>query len=115
MTTAEPAVDANWMEQAACSGAPMEIFITSGDGDDEPPYPRPEAKWYCDRCPVRKECLDWAQSTGAVGTWGGTSTYQRSVLRRPRQRKGCPGCESKLLVVEQGKELCLACGVSWYV
>jgi Transcription factor WhiB len=39
---------------------------------------------YCTRCAVRAECLReaFALGSGAVGVWGGTSTYQRIAARR---------------------------------
>jgi len=79
----------------------------------EPPYPSPDVKRICDQCPVRPECLTWALDTDQEGIWGGTSTYERSLMKTPRQRKSCITCGSIEVVTERNHELCCACGVSW--
>lgn len=111
-----------WMERAACRIAPSTLFITP-DGVEDPPYPPPAALFYCNRCPVRRECLDWAltekvtlgdgTTTDVAGVWGGMTEYQRRQLKRPQSRSRCPGCSSDYLVEEYQYEICLACGVSW--
>lgn len=105
-----------WAKRAACQGAKPEIFITVGDADDELYYPSDEAMAYCNRCPVRPECLAWALADPELlGVWGGTTSYQRRQLRRARERASCPGCASSDLVIEGTVELCLGCGASWFV
>lgn len=113
MTAVRQVVD--WRMRAACRGAPPALFITAGDDDDEPYYPPAEAKAYCDRCPVLTECLAFALEHKLEGTWGGTTTYQREQLARVRARAKCPGCGGTDLVAEGRVELCLFCGVSWFV
>ncbi len=102
-----------WFNRAACRGTDWSIFITLGDGDDEPPYPTLTALAYCDRCPVRKECLDYALECDAYGVWGGMTSYQRKQLKRPRPRVCCPGCGARDLISDHVHEVCLACGMSW--
>lgn len=106
-----------WMAKAACKGANPDLFywVEGADvnGQPEPDYPSMEAKWYCNRCEVSADCLSWALDKHEVGVWGGTSSYQRSLLGRQRQRRHCPGCGSDEFVTESKHEICLACGLSW--
>jgi hypothetical protein len=117
-------MDAGWMSQARCRGAPLELFISPGDEPDEPWAPTAAALASCLPCPVRGECLAWALLFDEVGTWGGTSTHQRRQLRRPRSRLACPVCRSRQVVAASGRrrtwggpapalEVCLACALSW--
>lgn len=114
MTSSEVFDIWRWQAASRCRNAPLDIFITVGDGDDESPYPSDEALWYCNRCDVKTDCLAYAQRNGLVGVYGGTTSYQRSVLKRPMARKGCPGCASTFIVNENDSEVCLTCGLSWY-
>jgi WhiB family redox-sensing transcriptional regulator len=74
----------SWREQAACKGAETSIFFPKrGEKLDR-------AMEFCNRCPVRPQCLDEAMSVGAesaVGVWGGTSERRRDQLRGWRQRR----------------------------
>jgi hypothetical protein len=82
--------------------------------DDEPPYPPPDVKAICDRCPVRGQCLNKFMNEDA-GVFGGLTGYQRGLMTRKIKRKRCLSCASTDLVTHssQRKEICLACGVSW--
>lgn len=102
-----------WQELAACRNADDSIFITFGDRDDDPWYPSDEALAFCNICPVRVVCLDWALVHKELGTWGGTSEYQRRQLRRTRSRSTCPSCGSHDITTEDQYEICLSCAVSW--
>jgi Transcription factor WhiB len=115
-----------WMEQAACRGAPLELFISRGEGtdntdpelgpvDDEAWAPSPLVAAYCLPCPVAVECLDAAQQWQAWGTWAWTSRHQRRQLRRVRRRRGCPRCGQAHLAEVEGGQVCVGCGVSWAV
>lgn len=100
----------------ACLNAPLDVFVTVGDEADEPPFPTVEARSFCDVCPVRPDCLTYALAHGIdFGVWGGMSAYQRGLLTRKKERKRCPSCGSMDIVLENGSEICLACGVSWEV
>lgn len=124
--------DTSWMALGACAapgavvdekvffpvGAVVTVVLDDGttDVDEvEPDYPTDEAKAICGFCPVRDVCLSWALYNRAVGTWGGTSTYQREQLSRHRSRVRCPGCTSETIINDTiGRtQLCLGCGVSW--
>lgn len=84
--------------------------------EEEPPYPPPEIKAICDRCPVRWRCLERNMDED-YGIFGGTTGFQRGLMTKKIVRKRCLGCGSGDLVMNanQKKELCLACGVSWDV
>jgi WhiB family transcriptional regulator, redox-sensing transcriptional regulator len=101
-----------WKKRAACKKAPTEIFVLP-DEVDEPFYPPREAVAYCNVCPVKTECLQYALERNEVGVWGGTSSYQRRQMGQEHDRIKCPGCASTLLIRENNVQLCLACGVSW--
>jgi hypothetical protein len=68
---------------------------------------------YCDRCPVRIECLAYAVLYRARGFWGGTSTQERTVLGYPRNRVKCPVCLCKTLTTTAEHQICQGCGLSW--
>lgn len=71
-----------WAQRAACAHEDPELFFPlSSTG----PALRQEraAKRVCLRCPVIRQCLDWAIDSGQVhGVWGGTSERERAELRR---------------------------------
>jgi WhiB family redox-sensing transcriptional regulator len=75
----------DWFAFAECRG------LTTADRDDlffpaqgESTAP---AKAICATCPVRAECLDYAQTHGEFwGIWGGTDARERSRLRRFARR-----------------------------
>lgn len=115
-----------WPQRPACADVPPDrweaLFSSPGDADDEPPFPPKEALAYCDVCPVRLLCLNWALSPQRdadgntfylQGVLGGTSSYQRRQLRRPMERRSCPACGSGEMYTENRHEVCMSCGVSW--
>ncbi|MER7923139.1 MULTISPECIES: WhiB family transcriptional regulator [unclassified Streptomyces] len=71
-----------WAQRAACVDEDPELFFPlSSTG----PALRQElaAKRVCLRCPVIRQCLDWAMGSGQVhGVWGGTSERERAELHR---------------------------------
>jgi WhiB family redox-sensing transcriptional regulator len=104
-----------WQTLSVCrvEKADTLLFITAGDRDDDPWYPSEEALTFCNRCPVRVQCLDWALVHNECGTWGATSEYQRRQLRRTGSRATCPACGGHEIVVEDSFEICLGCATSW--
>jgi hypothetical protein len=52
-----------WWENAACKDADSRIFFD--------PFLAGEAGEYCDRCPVRSECLKEASEKPTIGFFGG--------------------------------------------
>lgn len=71
----------NWAEHAACAGTDPEVF-----------FPRPgrhcyeEARRICNRCPVRRACLEsilLVESGGKHwrhGMFGGTTPHERASM-----------------------------------
>lgn len=68
-----------WHPRAACRGHPeVNFFPSRGEPNDA-------AKAVCAGCPVREECLAFAQEERIEhGMWGGLSTHQRQAQRAKR-------------------------------
>ena len=74
----------NWLERAACRDVDPEIFFPTGVGVLTARQVV-RAKAVCQRCPVRAECLRWAQfHASGDGVWGGLDAEERRELRRRR-------------------------------
>jgi WhiB family redox-sensing transcriptional regulator len=79
-----------WMLRAACQDADPSIFFPNHDRDAHNELGTTtykEAKTYCDRCPVTRECLLFAMkqfphNDDDYGMWGGLSPKERRKLRR---------------------------------
>lgn len=71
-----------WQAAGACLSADPEIFFpVSAAGASAPQIE--QARRICARCPVQRECLDWAMSSGEMhGIWGGTTPEERTRVRR---------------------------------
>ena len=76
----------DWRAAAACLSADPDMFFPVATGAPaEGEISR--ALRICARCPVRKQCLDFAVRTGETqGIWGGTTPEQRTRTRRSRAR-----------------------------
>jgi WhiB family redox-sensing transcriptional regulator len=72
-----------WQELAACRTAEPELFFPiSARGPSAVDVAR--AKKICASCPVRYQCLDYAQATHQKdGIWGGLTEQERHQRRRP--------------------------------
>jgi WhiB family transcriptional regulator, redox-sensing transcriptional regulator len=87
----------DWRSRAACRDEEPELFFpigVSGPALDQVA----QAKAICERCPVHKDCLDWALTTGQnAGIWGGTTEDERRMLHRKHRRKppGSSGMSSR--------------------
>jgi WhiB family redox-sensing transcriptional regulator len=86
----EPGASAetDWRHRANCRGASdPDVFFpigSTGPALDQ----IEEAKTFCNPCPVRKACLDWAISTHQdSGVWGGLSEDERRAVIRGRKVK----------------------------
>lgn len=73
-----------WRQRAACKDAPPDLFfpIASAAHTDQVS----EARAYCDRCEVTRECSRLAAALEASGirvhgVWAGTTEVQRDALR----------------------------------
>jgi WhiB family transcriptional regulator, redox-sensing transcriptional regulator len=81
---ARAALGSLW-EQAACQAAPELFFPVAMGGAGLAEITR--AKAVCSRCPVRRQCLDYAIETGqSHGVWGGTTVDERRAIARRRAR-----------------------------
>jgi WhiB family redox-sensing transcriptional regulator len=79
-----------WQERAACQDYDDELFF---ERDNELRVVRARreqaAKQICAACPVRVECLEFAESGPEVfGVWGGTTQRERAIRRRRRRAAG---------------------------
>ena len=90
MTVATAAVTtgrvSSWRDAAACLHADPNLFFpVSATGRSL--IQVADAKAICARCPVRRECLEFARSNEPIdGIWGGTTSQERQRARR-RQRR----------------------------
>jgi hypothetical protein len=76
-----------WLRQAACVDADPELFFPVGESGPATAQAR-QAKAVCHECPVERQCLEWALSTGrTTGVWGGTDEGERRRLRRRAERR----------------------------
>lgn len=79
-----PFASPHWSEWAACLREDPELFFPiseAGPGLEQ----ADRAKAVCRRCPVARECLDYALETGQdTGVWGGTTPLERRQLREAR-------------------------------
>lgn len=60
---------------------------------EKPEHPAVQAvkTFYCQGCPVRTECLQWALDTQSDwGIFGGTTGEERNSMRKPKRRNFAP-------------------------
>ena len=78
-----------WMRRAACRD-PVEgvtWFPERGLGQPDAKAQAQAAKAVCDRCPVQRQCLDYALADDSLcGVWGGTTDGERTRMRREMRR-----------------------------
>lgn len=79
----EPVHD--WRDLAACRGVDPDLFFPVGTTGPALEQVQ-QAKAVCATCPVARDCLRFAVSTGQeYGIWGGTTGEERRALaHRPR-------------------------------
>ncbi len=65
-----------WYDEAACTGVETDAFFPEVGGT------KAITREFCDECPVREECLQYALDNHMHGIWGGTSTAERRAMRR---------------------------------
>jgi WhiB family redox-sensing transcriptional regulator len=79
------AADTGWMDRGACRGVPGVHF---GPPNEHPAEQAPRveaAKRVCAGCPVRPQCLSYAETRGERhGVWGGLSEEERAGRQRGR-------------------------------
>jgi WhiB family transcriptional regulator, redox-sensing transcriptional regulator len=73
-----------WRLKAACLGAEPDVFFPTARRHTTHTWKA--ARDYCDRCPVRRQCLDLAMRQQAAedrwGMFGGTTPSERRRMRR---------------------------------
>lgn len=101
-----------WLDHAACTDSQIdpEIF----DPPSQEFYPPTYVREICERCPVKRQCLDAALSGNEFGIWGGLTRRQRDALKRYRVRVKCPGCGNMNLPrITDKVQACSGCGITW--
>lgn len=77
----------HWRDQAECNGVSIDIFI----GPEEETWnPRRVklAMQFCNACPVRQECLEYAiKEDIRVGIYGGTTWRQRKMMKIDKNKR----------------------------
>jgi WhiB family redox-sensing transcriptional regulator len=69
--------DQAWLALAACTSFPTDLFFPAPGEDSS------AAIELCDRCLVRRACFNYAMANPELyGVWGGTSSDERTLLRR---------------------------------
>ncbi|WP_455361340.1 WhiB family transcriptional regulator [Streptomyces sp. SYSU K21746] len=72
----------DWRHDGACRDEDPELFFPVG-GSGPSLLQTEEAKAVCRRCPVIRQCLEWAMETGQdIGVWGGRGEDERRLLKR---------------------------------
>lgn len=91
-----------WQRSAACLGAPSYIFFPDemehpGFREDEK-FKGKTAKDFCEGCPVRAICEEFALLHDESGIWGNTKTGQRAKNHPTGERR-----EMRAMKAESGK------------
>jgi WhiB family redox-sensing transcriptional regulator len=79
----------DWRHRAACRDEDPELFFPVSDAGPGAQQAA-KAKAVCARCPVQRECLNYAVELGLDhGIFGGTTERERrELVRRQRSRAG---------------------------
>ncbi|WP_370424318.1 WhiB family transcriptional regulator (plasmid) [Streptomyces sp. QH1-20] len=76
----------DWRHNAVCREEDPDLFFPVGNTGPAL-LQIEEAKAVCRRCPVMKQCLQWALGSGQdFGVWGGLSEDERRSLKRRAAR-----------------------------
>jgi WhiB family transcriptional regulator, redox-sensing transcriptional regulator len=77
-----------WQNKAACRGELTELFFMDIEEISINHIKMREARAICDRCQVKKQCLDFALINNIdYGVWGGTSPHQRKGIRYDQRHR----------------------------
>lgn len=79
-----------WMGRAACAETPLPELFFPPSAVLAPVYLKDARTEYCDTCPVKTECLNYAIDNGFEGIWAGTTDGVRRAMRRRRQPSRSP-------------------------
>jgi len=78
----------NWKKKAQCRGVDTAIFMPD-DTDTLAGSRKRLALTYCNACPVRQECLDYAiENNITVGIYGGTTNLDRRRYKKRMKNSG---------------------------
>ena len=78
-------LDTGWLSKAHCKGAGVDMFFID-ERDRESLKRLKAAKTICKKCPVTKQCLEYAlQAPMEFGVWGGLSPSERWHIRLQRK------------------------------
>lgn len=76
----------NWRAASACLRADPDLFFPISSAG-RAIIQIAKAKEICARCPVRRQCLEFARAHEPLyGIWGGTTFEERERVRRREQR-----------------------------
>lgn len=72
-----------WMDRGECRDDPdPDIWHPGGRDAVNAAIDEADAKAVCRRCPVRRDCLQWALDNDQdLGVWGGLSAKERKKLK----------------------------------
>ncbi len=77
-----------WQNKAACRGELTELFFMDIEEISINHIKMREARAICDRCQVKKECLDFAVINDInYGVWAGTTPTQRKEIRYEQRHR----------------------------
>jgi WhiB family redox-sensing transcriptional regulator len=82
-------VMSDWHDRAACRGMDPELWFPVSIFPRTPEEARRlrVARSTCQGCPVRWECLDFAEGSDQYGIWGGLTRDERHAAARRRSRR----------------------------
>lgn len=70
-------IDQDWRAFASCASADPDLWFSVGALEHK------QAKEICRRCPVRRDCLNYAMDSPVDhGIWGGFTERERRKVRR---------------------------------
>ena len=72
--------DSEQFKGASCSGLDTDFFYPAQDKFE--PGEAELLKRICVDCPVKKACLEWGLTMERYGVWGGTTPFDRFVIRK---------------------------------
>lgn len=83
----DPTRSTEWQTQAACRDEDPELWFPTGTTGPALAQIQ-QAKAICYRCPVERECLEYALATRqGHGVWGGMTDEERSAILRARAER----------------------------
>lgn len=80
-----------WMERGVCRNAPQEQFFPEKTFGGNA-YKK-VIETYCNVCPVKNSCLNFALDNFELGIWGGTTTRGRTAIRAKMVKERKAQCQ----------------------